>query len=50
MSWGGAPIYVDQETEEFLFSCEVEREELAMWEEVLRKLGQKEENPVRMLH
>lgn len=50
MSWGGAPIYVDPETGEFLFSCEVDQEELTMWNEILRKLGKKEKEPVKTLH
>ena len=44
MSWGGASMYVDQETEELLFSHEVELKELMMWEEILQKIEKMEDS------
>jgi hypothetical protein len=50
MSWGGASMYVDQETEELLFSREVEYEELIMWREILQKLGKKDKESTETIH
>ena len=50
MSWGGASNYVHPETGEFLFPCEVASEELAMWDEILQKLGQKNKEPAETIH
>ncbi|MFA6285714.1 MAG: hypothetical protein WC643_04295 [Parcubacteria group bacterium] len=44
MSWGGASMYIDEETGVLLLPAEVSEEELAVWEKMLQKIKKMEDS------